>query len=373
MLQEKKYDRIILGAGIYGLYAAIKSLEKGLSVLVIEHDETFFGRGTYINQARVHNGYHYPRSRSTAVKSRDYFEKFVLDFPQAINNTFRKVYAISNDFSWTSGEQFEKFCMDNKIPAQPIPENLFFTNGTTDGVYDTQEYAFDAKMIGKEMMDQCLSFPKFEIRYNQRLSKISKVEGNYVLSTQEDEFKTEYLLNATYANTNHILSMLNLPELNIKYELCEIILCNVTDNVKNVGLTVMDGPFFSLMPFGKTGYHSLTSVTFTPHKTSYEKLPTFDCQLQSATCTPHTLQNCNTCPFKPKTAWPKMAHLAKKYLKDDIDITYVESLFTIKPILKTTEIDDSRPTVIKQYSEHPTFITVFSGKINTIYDLDEVI
>ncbi len=40
--------------------------------------------------------------------------------------------------------------------------------------------------------------------------------------------------------------------------------------LKNTGITVMDGPFFSLMPFGQTGLHSLTSVTFTPHETSYD-------------------------------------------------------------------------------------------------------
>ena len=38
---------------------------------------------------------------------------------------------------------------------------------------------------------------------------------------------------------------------------------------------------------------------------------------------------------------------------------------------KTTEIDDSRPTVIKTFSQEPTFISVLSGKINTVYDLDE--
>ena len=59
--------------------------------------------------------------------------------------------------------------------------------------------------------------------------------------------------------TNHILSLMNFPSLNIKYELCEIILCKVSSSIENVGITVMDGPFFSLMPFGKTGYHSLTS------------------------------------------------------------------------------------------------------------------
>lgn len=64
----------------------------------------------------------------------------------------------------------------------------------------------------------------------------------------------------------------------IKYELCEIIICNTSDNIRDVGITLMDGPFFSVMPFGLTGDHSLTSVTFTPHVTSYEPLPRFDCQ-----------------------------------------------------------------------------------------------
>ena len=43
----------------------------------------------------------------------------------------------------------------------------------------------------------------------------------------------------------------------------------------------------------------------------------------------------------------------------------------MKPILKISEIDDSRPTVIRVNSEKPVFISVLSGKINTVYDLDE--
>ena len=372
-MKNKTYDRIIIGAGIYGLYAAQKSLEKGYSVLVLEYDEKIFMRGTYINQARVHNGYHYPRSRSTAVKSRDYFQRFVDDFDQSINQAFRKVYAISKDFSWTSGEQFEKFCIDNKIPNDRISESTFFIQGTTDGVFDTVEYTFDAVLIGEELFNRCTKFDKFEIRYNQRINDIKNENQLYKIELEDDVVSTPYLLNASYASTNQILDKLGFEKLNIKYELCEIILCNVTKNIENVGITVMDGPFFSIMPFGKTGYHSLTSVTFTPHKTSFDSLPTFDCQKSCTGCTPKQLLNCNTCPCHPISAWPKMYNLAKKYLKEDIDIEYVKSLYTIKPILKTTEIDDSRPTIIKQYSQNPSFITVFSGKINTIYDLDDVL
>ena len=60
-------------------------------------------------------------------------------------------------------------------------------------------------------------------------------------------------------------------------------------------------------------------------------------------------------------------------MNEDIEIKYVKSLYTIKPILVASEIDDSRPTIIKQYSQSPDFYTVFSGKINTMYDLDEIL
>ena len=81
--------------------------------------------------------------------------------------------------------------------------------------------------------------------------------------------------------------------------------------------------------------------------------------------------NCNLCPHKPDSAWPYMSHLADKYLKDEYVYTYRESLYSMKPILKSSEVDDSRPTAIRVLSEEPVFISVLSGKINTVYDLDE--
>ena len=68
-----------------------------------------------------------------------------------------------------------------------------------------------------------------------------------------------------------------------------------------------------------------------------------------------------------------MANLARKYLKDEYKFSYKNSLFSMKPILISSEIDDSRPTVVRTYSRNPTFISVLSGKINTVYDLDEVL
>ena len=118
----------------------------------------------------------------------------------------------------------------------------------------------------------------------------------------------------------------------------------------------------------------MTSVSFTPHETSRDITPEFDCQkLAGDFCSKDHLGNCNLCKYKPKTAFPYMANLAKKYLKEEYGFKYNKSLYSMKPILKSSEIDDSRPTVIKEYSKNPTFISVLSGKINTVYDLDEVL
>ena len=59
----------------------IDSLGKAMTVArVLEREKAPFMRATYVNQARVHMGYHYPRSLTTAMKSAGYFRRFCEDF-----------------------------------------------------------------------------------------------------------------------------------------------------------------------------------------------------------------------------------------------------------------------------------------------------
>ena len=117
----KQYDRIIIGAGIYGLYAALYCAQKGMTVAILEYDDEAFGRATYVNQARVHMGYHYPRSLATATKSAGYFKRFVDDFEFCINKKFEQIYATSAQYSWTNAEAFQKFCDNADIKCEEIP------------------------------------------------------------------------------------------------------------------------------------------------------------------------------------------------------------------------------------------------------------
>ena len=239
----------------------------------------------------------------------------------------------------------------------------------------TREYTYDAMILKDYLLEQLSQYPHTVIRYGAHIQRIEKSADAYAVYTEDGgEYRSGFLLDAAYAGTNQILKMAGYEPFEIKYELCEIILCEVNENLKNLGFTVMDGPFFSIMPFGKTGFHSLTSVTFTPHTTSYDEVPLFACQKESSGyCTAERLGNCNDCPAKPKTAFPYMANLAKKYMKEEFGFQYHHSLYSMKPILMSSEIDDSRPTVIRTYSKKPTFAAVLSGKINTVYDLDEVL
>ena len=104
-------DKIIIGGGIFGLYAAWFSAKNGQKVTILEYDSEILGRASFVNQARVHNGYHYPRSLSTALKSNEYFERFVEEFGFSINKKFKKIYATATNFSWVNADQFKKFCL----------------------------------------------------------------------------------------------------------------------------------------------------------------------------------------------------------------------------------------------------------------------
>ena len=90
-MSKMGFDYIVIGAGIYGLYASHLLLQKKFDVAVLECDDKVFSRASYVNQARLHQGYHYPRSISTAKVSAKYFLRFLEDFKPAMNLSFKKI------------------------------------------------------------------------------------------------------------------------------------------------------------------------------------------------------------------------------------------------------------------------------------------
>lgn len=169
-----RYDKIIIGAGLYGLFAAERCGRRGEKVLVLECDAGPFMRATYINQARVHMGYHYPRSLSTAIKSAGYFERFMQDYSFCVKQDFDQIYAISRDFSWTNAEQFKQFCSAANIRCDWLDPDVYFNAGLCEAAFMTTEYTYDAQILKKHFLEKLGNMPNVEIRYRTMIERIEQ-------------------------------------------------------------------------------------------------------------------------------------------------------------------------------------------------------
>ena len=180
MLKTHQFDKIIIGAGLYGLYSALFCCQRGQHVLVLECDPEPFMRATYVNQARIHQGYHYPRSISTAMKSAGYFERFVQDYAFCINQEFEQVYATSSRYSWSDGKQFQEFCRAANIPCEELCPERFFKSDMCDGVFLTREYTYDAMILKDYFLEKLCAYPcNFELKCDVNIQEINKLQDEY--------------------------------------------------------------------------------------------------------------------------------------------------------------------------------------------------
>lgn len=370
---DNSYDWVIFGAGIFGMYAAKILVERGAKIALVDLDRDPFQRASYVNQARLHLGFHYPRSITTAIGSLGLFERFYSEFQEAICDGFEHYYALGNRSSYTSASQFEKFCSAIGIDLFPVQPSKYFKDSTVEAVYKTNEPSFDAGKILKKLQSQ-MATPKnqFNTFFNQKVLTAVASDSQWDLKFEGGlTLQTSNVLNATYAGMNQIQEVFRFRPIQVKYELTEVALGLPSAELRGKGFTIMDGPFFSVLPFGQGPYYSLTSVQHTPHSESKATLPSFDCQTRRSTCSPNALANCNACPERPPSNFPYMKQLARKYLQETFDLRYEKSLFTVKTILANSEVDDGRPTLVQKFQEHPQFISVLSGKINTIFELEK--
>jgi len=301
----------------------------------------------------------------------DYYNRFIRDFDFAINGSFRQVYAIASNGSKTSARAFMDFCKKVNIPLKEVDPNLYFKKDSVEAAFLTEECSFDFAKIRNYLVDKIKCLATFY--YGTSIKEVKKNNLLYVVTLDNGlNLSAPLVINASYAGINEVIDKFSCDFFDLKYELCEMVFCEVSKELKNLGITVMDGDFFSVMPFGDSGVHVLTSVGHTPHAVSYSKFPNFRNNAKRSMCKMHEVRKCIVCAQNLKSAWGKMHALSRSFLKEDLKIKYTGSKFEMKAILRDSENDDSRPTIIKQHTTSPTFISVLSGKISTIYDLEKI-
>src|SRR3954468_22635417 len=147
------FDSIIIGGGVYGARMALALRAERQSVLLLEREPTLLGRASLINQARVHQGYHYPRSLLTAVRSRQNYDRFRAEYSDAVYESFDHYYAIARNDSKTTAAQFLQFCKRVDAPATAAPDHIrkLFDSSRIEDVVLVRECAFDAVKLRERL------------------------------------------------------------------------------------------------------------------------------------------------------------------------------------------------------------------------------
>lgn len=365
----KHVDITIIGGGFFGLYLAEYFSRLNKKVLVIEKENDAMQRASYINQARVHNGYHYPRSVLTALRSRISFPRFVEEFESCVDSDFDKYYMISNRLGKVTPKQFEKFCDRIGAPhgAAPAKIQRLVNPNMIDGIFKVKEFAFDSVLLKQTMLERIQNCG-VEILFNHYVKTIKQVQPNSLLeltvTTESCEFSviSKQVFNCTYSLLNAVLDESKIELIPLRHEMTEMCIVDVPDELKKVGITVMCGPFFSIMPFPPKQAHSFSHVRYTPH---YE----WDDNNELPYINAHQIYEKDN----KSSAFKKMKLDAQRYIPILGDVEYKESLWEVKTILPRSDTDDSRPILFRANYCFSGFHCVMGGKIDNVYDVIKTI
>src|SRR6185437_4681277 len=315
------------------------------------------------NQARVHHGYHYPRSLRTALRSRINFPRFVEQFAFCIERSFDKYYAVARQFSKVTARQFRNFFAHIQAPIEPAPEAVrrLFNRDLVEEVFRFTEYAFNAVRL-REWLRQRLFDAEVEVRLRTEANRVqAHADGRLLLTTglrqRPEGLLAREVFNCTYAQINRLLAGSGLPLIPLKQELTEMALVHVPEPLAHMGLTVMCGPFFSVMPFPARGLHSLSHVRYTPHAAWSEGTGIY--RPAYAEMAAH--------PRRSHYTW--MIRDAARFLPLLNECRYEDSLWEIKTVLPRSEVDDSRPILFQRHHGLANLHCVLGAKIDNIFDL----
>ena len=358
----KDVDYLIIGGGFYGCCLALYLRSISDRVLVVEAADRLMTRASRVNQARIHTGFHYPRSALTAVKSMVLNQRFMQDFPEAVIDDFQMLYAIARRRSKVSANRFHRMFRDIGAPIQPASASqaALFNNDMIEAVFACHETAFDYSIL-EILLSARLASAGVEVRLSTELATLTDTQTGIVAGLSDgSEVTARYAFNITYSQVNAVLDKAELPHALLKHELTELALVTPPPELDGMGVTVMDGPFFSCMPYPAEDLYSLTHVRYTPHESWTDETRTGASRILS----PEHL---------PQSRVAHMIRDGQRYLPSLANARYEKSLFEVKTILVKNEHDDGRPILYQQKPADSRVVSILGGKIDNIYDLFDLI
>ena len=334
---------VIIGAGIHGLTTGIELAKSGYDITILDKNPGILGGTSGATHNRAHLGYHYPRSIETAKECKIGLENFKAKYPESIVD-IDSYYMIEKTGN-VSLEEYKKFCKVVDIPFNlQWPDEEILIRDSIEGGTLTKEPIFDINKLKTILLDKVkelginliLSTELITFEKGKTLYNIFYKKENVILNSNFD-----IIINATYAYSNNILKILNLEEDFKKYKIQYTEIIVVKSNKELPSITIMDGPFCSIMKYaGKKNQYLLYDVKYS---TLYEHESLF---------------------VKDKvfiTNFAKIKDHFRKYFPFIDDLKYIDSWRGCRPV-PLEIIDDARNTNIISHKKYPGIYSILEGK-----------
>jgi hypothetical protein len=325
---------LVVGGGIFGCTSAISLSNSGYTVTLHEELDDIMKCASGINQYRLHKGYHYPRSKDTALECLVGINTFKKKYEDTVvNGDIQHFYSISSKDSLITGDDYINFLNDIELKY-----NIHEPNMGTQLTVSVDEQLFDSDKL-KDIVERRMLALGVEKICNKKTIK-KDFEGY------------DFIVISTYSKLNDLL---DTPR-QYQFEVVEKPVVKLPKMYENKSIVVMDGPFMCLDPF-KDGLHVLGHVKHAIHSTNIGEFPIVPNK--------DLLKYLNNGVVKnPKvTKINKFKKAGMEFFEEFDKLEHIGSMFTVRTVLSYRDYDDARPTLVRK--EGDNIFSIFSGKIGT--------
>lgn len=359
---DERFDAVVVGGGFYGLSIALHLRERlgFTAVAVLEAGDAVMNRASYVNQARVHNGYHYPRSILTGYRSQVNLPRFRRDYGDAVVGGFPHYYGIARTLSKTNARQFEIFCRRIGAKVAQAPDSIAkaFDGNRIEGLFLVEEPAFDSRVLRSVLLERVDRVGGIDIRTGVHVDRIGGRDGDLEVVAGAVVFRAPKVVSAVYAGINALHAASGLPLIDLQQELTEMALVALPESIRDGAFTVMDGPFFSMMPFPSRGLHTLSHVRYTPHHRWREVRADVATEPYAAVR-----------EIERRSNFASMYADVVRYMPAARGMKHRDSIYEAKAVLARSADDDSRPILFRVDHGVRGYTCVLGGKLDNIYDV----
>lgn len=343
----------VLGGGVFGCTAALRLAADGHHVTLLESANTLLTGASHNNVNRVHLGFHYPRDMATAQQCTRGFQRFCMEFPTCIRGGFPSAYFIAEQGSRTSPSAFLRFCRDAGLAYRQVSTFKPRVDNVSLGI-ECDEVVYDAEALSLELTKRCRQMdvcvlPSTTVESIARTSSSIGVDTGTI-----SEF--DAVVNCCYATQNKFTAQLGFHAVRRQYEYTAVAIIDAP--WEPAAITVMDGPFVTLMPHGPDRhllYHVDESVL--------ARIDGID--------VPQELASARLKPEEYASWFRRIVERAAVFIPEVRSARLVDVLQGPRVVLAGQDRTDARPSLVTAYA--PYYVTVFGGKVDTCLDTaDEV-